>query len=167
VRRSLIRVRDRLRKVFGADEPPSRVAAAWALGIALGLSPFLGLHTLLGLLLAVVFRLNKIDVLLGTMISNPWVLTAYFPVSVALGQWLLGVDVPRIELPELRQLLSPAAWGEQRAWLEPLLLAWGAGATLLAAIGGVLTYFLVRAAVIRHRRRIAVARAGVPPRRPH
>jgi hypothetical protein len=131
------------------------VAAAWAVGIGIGLSPLLGLHTLIGLLLAVVFRLNKIDVLLGTMISNPWVLTAYFPVSVALGQWILGIRVPHIEIPEIRQLLSPTAWGEQRAWLEPLLFAWSMGAAVLALIGGVTTYFLVRAAVVRHRLRLA------------
>jgi uncharacterized protein len=157
VRLSLARVRDRLRHAFGADEPPSRVAAAWALGIGLGLSPIIGLHTVLGLLLALVFRLNKIDVLLGTMVSNPWVLTAYFPVSVALGKRLLGIAVPRIELPAFRQLLSFAAWNEQRSWLEPLMLAWTAGATLFALVGGVLSYFVVRAAVVRHRRRLAAA----------
>ncbi len=155
MRRSLTRVRDRLRHVFGADEPPARVAAAWALGIGIGLSPLLGLHTVIGLLLAVVLRLNKVDVLLGTMISNPWVLTAYFPISVALGQWLLATRVPRIEIPGLRQIFSFAAWNSQRAWLAPLLLTWTAGATVLALVGATVTYVLVRAAVIRHRRRLA------------
>jgi hypothetical protein len=159
VRLSLAGVRDRLRHVFGADEPPARVAAAWALGIGLGLSPFLGLHTLIGLLLAVVLRLNKIDVLLGTMISNPWVLTAYFPISVALGQLLLGVKVPRIVIPGLRQLFSFAAWNAHRAWLAPLLLTWAAGSTVLALIAAGVTYLLVRAAVVRHRRRLAAAAA--------
>jgi uncharacterized protein len=159
VRQSLLAVRDRLRHVLGADEPPARVAAAWALGIGIGLSPLLGLHTVLGLVLAMILRLNTIDVLLGTMISNPWVLTAYFPASVALGTWLLGIRVPRIELPELHQLFSVAAWTEQRAWLEPLMLAWGAGATLIAAIGAVATYLGVRAAVMRHRRRLSPGRS--------
>lgn len=160
---SLTRVRDRLRHVFGADEPPSRVAAAWALGIGVGLSPFLGFHTLLGLLLAVLLRLNKVDVLLGTMISNPWVLTAYFPLSVAVGGWLLGVRVPHIVLPARHKLFSLTAWTEQRAWLQPLFVTWTVGATIFAVVGGVTTYFVVRAAVVRHRRRLAAARAEAPP----
>jgi uncharacterized protein (DUF2062 family) len=158
VRQSFLKVRDRLRHAFGADEPPSRVAAAWALGIGIGLSPFIGLHTVLGLLLAVIFRLNKIDVLLGTMVSNPWVLTVYFPASVALGKWMLRINVPRIVIPELQQLLSIAAWNDQRSWLEPLLLSWTVGGTVCALVGAAVTYFLVRSAAVRHRRRLAAHR---------
>jgi hypothetical protein len=146
--------RERLRHVLGADEPAERVAGAWALGIGIGLSPLLGLHTVIALLLAVLLRLNKVDVLLGTMISNPWVLAAYFPACVVLGQWLLGIEVPRVAMPELHQLLSPSAWREQGAWLRPLVLAWWAGAGTVAVAGGGVTYLAVRKAVIRHRRKL-------------
>ena len=151
MRRLVTAARDRLRTVLGAGETPERIASAWALGIGIGLSPFLGLHTALALLLAVLFRLNKVDVLLGTMVSNPWVLAGYFPACVALGQWLVGVEVPRVALPELHLLLSLAAWREQGAWLKPLMLAWAAGASVVTIAGAGLTYSIVRLAVIRHR----------------
>jgi uncharacterized protein len=152
VRKLLAVARGRLRAVFGAGEPPERIAAAWALGIGIGLSPFLGLHTALALLLAVLLRLNKVDVLLGTMISNPWVLAGYFPACVVLGQWMLGVEVPRVAIPELDLLLSPAAWREHGAWLRPLMVSWAAGAGVVTIAGAAATYPLVRVAVIRHRR---------------
>ena len=157
----LATTRERLRAVLGAGETPERVAGAWALGVGIGLSPLLGLHTVVALLLAVLLRLNKVDVLLGTMISNPWVLAAYFPACVVLGQWLLGIEVPRVAMPELHQLLSPSAWREQGAWLRPLMAAWWAGAGTVAVVGTGATYVAVRAAVIRHRRRLA----GLPPSR--
>ncbi|MFI5143770.1 MAG: DUF2062 domain-containing protein, partial [Thermoanaerobaculales bacterium] len=55
-------LRDRLQSVVGVKEPPARLAAAWAVGIGIGMSPFLGLHTAIALLLAFAFRLNKVDV---------------------------------------------------------------------------------------------------------
>lgn len=149
----LAAARGRLRAVLGATEPPERIAAAWALGIGIGLSPLLGLHTVSALLLAVLLRLNKVDVLLGTMISNPWVLAAYFPACVVLGQWLLGIEVPRVAMPELNQVFSPSAWREQGEWLRPLMAAWWAGAGAVTVVGTGATYLAVRAAVVRHRRR--------------
>ena len=150
----LAATRDRLRAALGATEPPERIAAAWALGIGIGLSPLLGLHTVGALLLAVLLRLNKVDVLLGTMISNPWLLAAYFPACVVLGQWLLGIDVPRVAIPELSQLFSPSAWREQGEWLRPLMAAWWAGAGAVTVVGTGAPYFGVRAAVVRHRRKL-------------
>jgi len=149
----LATTRERLRRALGADEPPQRVAAAWAIGIGVGLSPLLGLHTAVALTLAILLRLNKVDVLLGTMISNPWVLAAYFPACVVLGAWLLGIDVPRVVMPELHEMLSPAAWRAQESWLRPLLGAWWAGAGVVSLAGGAATFVAVRAAVIRHRAR--------------
>ncbi len=151
--------RRRLRAVLGAGETPERIAAAWAVGIGIGLSPLLGLHTVLALAAALVFRLNKADVLLGTMITNPWALAVYFPTCVVAGQWLLGIEVPRVAPPELRLLLSVSAWREQGAWLGPLLLAWWTGSGIAALAGAPLTYLAVRAAVRRHR-----ARHQAPPR---
>jgi len=155
VRRALADARDRLRLALGAGAPPERIAAAWALGVGIGLSPLIGLHTALALLLAVLLRLNKIDVLLGTMISNPWVLAFYFPACVFLGESLLGISVPRVVIPELHQLLSAAAWREQEEWLRPLLLAWSAGSGLVAVAGSTLTFVAVRGGITRRRRRTA------------
>jgi uncharacterized protein (DUF2062 family) len=86
------------------------------------------------------------------MISNPWVLAGYFPACVVLGQWMLGVEVPRVAIPDLNLLLSPAAWRDQGAWLKPLMLAWAAGAGVVTIAGAGLTYPIVRTAVVRHRR---------------
>jgi hypothetical protein len=141
--------------VLGTGETPERIAAAWAVGIGVGLSPLLGLHTVLALAAALAFRLNKVDVLLGTMITNPWALAVYFPACVVAGQWLLGIEVPRVAVPELRLLLSASAWGDQAAWLKPLLLVWWTGSGIATVVGTTVTYFAVRAAVRRHRARHA------------
>ncbi len=147
------RFRTRLQAAVGTHEPPSRLAAAWGIGIAVGLSPFLGLHTVLALLLAFSFKLNKLDVLLGTLIMNPWTFPLYFPAATLLGRWITGVRVPRVVLPRVAQLLRPDVWREQAEWLRPLLLVWGVGATIVAAAGGIATFYFVRTLIVAHRRR--------------
>jgi uncharacterized protein (DUF2062 family) len=147
------RLRERLRQVIGIDEEASRLAAAWAIGVGIGLSPLFGLHTAIALVIAFVFRLNKLDVLVGTLIVNPWSLTLYFPVAVVIGKRITGVTVPRIVLPHLAQIFDPTVWEEQAAWLKPLMLAWGVGAAVVALVVGLVTYWGVRRVIELHRRR--------------
>src|SRR5262245_21088221 len=78
-----------LLELLGREEPIERVAAAIALGVALGLSPFLGFHLLLAIGLATVFRLNRIDAALGTLVGNPWTFPPVFALGYRLGRALL------------------------------------------------------------------------------
>ena len=146
-------LRARLRGVVGASEPPARLAAAWALGIGIGMSPFLGLHTAIALVLAFAFRLNKVDVFVGTLVANPWTLSVYFPAAVYVGQRLTGVPMPALALPAPEMLARPAFWRSHAPWLRSLLVAWGAGALVCALVGAALTYFVLDRVIERHRRR--------------
>lgn len=145
-------VRDRLRSAVGAQEPPGRLAAAWALGVGIALSPFLGLHTLIALLLGLVLRLNKPDILAGTFVINPWTLPLYFPAAVFLGRRVTGVTIPSAELPSTDEMLSLAVDKAELDWVKAILVAWGAGSALLAIPLAVATYFVLRRAIVTYRR---------------
>jgi uncharacterized protein (DUF2062 family) len=153
VKEILERVRTRFASVVGVHESPERLAAAWALGIGIGLSPLFGLHTLLALLLAVVLRLNKVDVLLGTLIINPWTLPLYFPAAVIVGRRVTGVRIPHLALPPPEQLLHLAVWRDNAPWVRSILLAWGIGAGIFSVLVGAGTYALLRRLVLVRRRR--------------
>ena len=147
------RLRSRFDRVVGVHEQPERLAAAWALGLTIGFSPLIGLHTVLALLLALIFRLNKMDVFLGTLVVNPWTLPVYFPVAVYVGKRITGVRVPRFVLPRPEEVLHAAVWREHVPWLRSVLLAWGAGAMVLALIAGGVTFVVLRQMIRFHRRR--------------
>ena len=66
---------------LGREEPPERVAAALGVGVAIGFSPFVGLHLVIALALALLFRLNKIDTVLGTFVGNVPTWSVTFPVG--------------------------------------------------------------------------------------
>ncbi len=152
MRAILERARSRFQDAVGIHESPERLASAWALGIGLGLSPLLGLHTVIALLLAFAFRLNKVDVLLGTLIANPWTLTLYFPAAVWLGKRMTGVRVPRFVIPHPEEVLHAAMWRDRAPWLRSLLLTWGVGASVLAALAGLVTYLVLKRLIVFHRR---------------
>lgn len=135
---------ERLREATGAGGDPSRFAASWAVGVGIGLSPFLGAHTLLALALALLLRLNKVDVLLGTLVSNPWTLSVYFPLATALGALLTGTALTIPSLPPPAELADPFLWRQQAQTLWPLVLSWLVGAGVLAPMGAGLTFALVR-----------------------
>lgn len=147
--------RARLSRLVGADESAARLAAAWAVGVAISLSPFLGLQTALALVASIVFRLNKIDVLLATLLINPWTLPPYFAATVTLGAWLTGLRIADLTVPETHLLLSPRTWQEHVVWLKPILLAWFSGAGLTAPVGGLLTYVAIRRVIETRRQRAA------------
>ena len=55
-----------LEALLHIDDSPERTAAAFALGVFFGFSPFLGFHTILGIVFAFLLNLNRVAVLLGS-----------------------------------------------------------------------------------------------------
>ncbi len=83
-----------LKKVFRSllelNERPEHIAFSFALGVFLGFSPLLGLHTVLGLALAFWFRLNKVAILLGVYANAPWIIVPYYAFATWLGVQVIG-----------------------------------------------------------------------------
>ncbi|MEP7131699.1 MAG: DUF2062 domain-containing protein [Acidobacteriota bacterium] len=160
--------------LLGREESPERVAAAIGLGIAIGFSPFVGVHLVLALALAVLFRLNKLDAVLGTLAGNVPTWGVVFPLGFSLGRWILRYDrriVPRLNLEPL--LHSDFTWifhpvhtlhvvfGHRALW--PRLLSFLVGTTILAIALGVVSALIARAILrLYHARhpRVAVRAAN-------
>jgi uncharacterized protein len=148
-----------LADLLGREEPPERVAAAIALGIGVGFSPFLGFHFLIALALAFLFRLNRVDAVIGQFAGNPWTLPPVFAAGYAFGRVLLGYD--RNEVPDLPwdRLLHRDFWhaftGEA---LRPRLLSFLVGTLVISTLIAFAAYFVVREALrVYHRRHPHVA----------
>jgi len=83
--------RSTFRRLLTLDDPPERTALAFAIGVFIAFSPFLGLHTIMATLVAVLFRFNKVAVFAGTFINNPFLtLVPIIIASYAVGAFLLG-----------------------------------------------------------------------------
>jgi len=98
------RMRHWLDQMLHTHDTPSRTAAAFALGVFLGFSPLLGLHTLLGLVLAFLLNLNRVAVLLGIYSNLPWILPAYYTLTTMAGAAILRVPIkPQIGRASCRE----------------------------------------------------------------
>lgn len=70
------------------------IAAGVAAGAAISFTPFLGLHILLGSVLAFIIRGNYIGVVIGTFLGNPWTFPFIFALNYEIGAYFLGTEVP-------------------------------------------------------------------------
>jgi uncharacterized protein (DUF2062 family) len=148
--------RDRLGHLLHTHDTPERTAAAYALGVFFGFSPFLGLHTLLGIAFAFALNLNRVAVLLGVYSNLPWVLPAYYTAATAAGAAVLGAEVP----PELATSLREGSWMEFRTLaiaVRPLAMSFLVGSTAGAVLLAGAAYRLSLAAILARRRHVSKA----------
>ena len=153
------RTRRWLSHLLHTHDTPERTAAAYAVGVFFGFSPFLGLHTVLGLLVAFVFNLNRVAVLLGIYSNLPWILPAYYTLATMLGAALLRVDIPPGLLRDLRNALDGVSWGEFRTLtkaLTPMLWAYALGSMIGAVALAIAAYRASLTMIVAHRRRVAL-----------
>ncbi|TRO67543.1 DUF2062 domain-containing protein [Christiangramia sabulilitoris] len=76
--------------IIKSNEPPHKKAAAIALGVFVGISPFWGIHTLLVFTLAAVLNLNKVIAFLFSNISIPPFIPFIIYASYQFGSFLTG-----------------------------------------------------------------------------
>ena len=160
-------IRKWMEALFHIHDTPQRTAAAFALGVFFGFSPFLGLHTLLALACAFVFNLNRVAVLVGVYSNLPWIIAAWYAITTAAGAWLLGTKLPPNFGERLRELFELSLW-HQEFWeqllvlLNPLLWPYLVGSFIGAVLLACAAYLVTRGFLEARRRHLREART-----RPH
>lgn len=139
-------------------DTPKRTAAAFGLGVAIGFSPFLGLHSVIGLLLAFALDLNRVAVLAGLWLNLPWVMAPYYAATTALGAWLTGSPMPPHLLSRLERAWDLPTWGARMHaighLLGPLVVPYTLGSMIVAVPLGFMAYgFALPVIEARHRHR--------------
>lgn len=134
--------RERLRQVLTIRESPGRVAAAFAMGVFIGMSPLLGFHTVLGLLVAWAFRLNRFVTLVGVYVTNPWTIVPIYTFGTWVGARMMGMTdiVPEIDWSHLSLSLLVHEF-------RPLLLPFVTGTLVIGSASAVISFFLIKKAV--------------------
>ena len=149
------RVRAWLEELLHTHDTPQRTAAAYALGVFLGFSPLLGLHTILGLILAFGLRLNRVAVLLGVYSNLPWILVPYYTLATWLGATLLRAVPPPGLVEDFIKALQNRSWSEFRLAfqaLEPVFWAFTLGSTIGAALLSLIAYRVAFVMITTHRK---------------
>ena len=143
----------RLGAVLRLDDPPWRVALALAIGVFISCTPFYGLHTLLSLAVATIFRLNKAVTVTGAWLNLPWFAPLVYGFALRIGAFVLpelrGADIA--EITELLQMYSVLSAADLIDLLGSVSLALLIGSLAVGTVAGVVTY--IAAYLLLRRRR--------------
>lgn len=150
-------VRRWLDALLHVNDTPERTAAAYALGVFMGFSPFLGLHTAVAIALAFPLRLNRVAVLLGVYSNLPWIIAPYYAFVTFMGGVIMRVKPPddlRERLSDMFELsvTSRMFWDEVVHLLRPLLWPYALGSLIGATVLATVAYRMALLFVIRRRK---------------
>lgn len=145
-------VRRCLDALLRIDDTPERTAAAFSIGVFFGFSPFIGLHTVLAVGIAFIFRLNRVAVLLGVYSNLPWIIVPYYTFATIVGAMLTRQRLPpgfRDRLADLFDLSFHdwSFWRQVGALLEPLVWPYAIGSSIGAVMLAGASYPVARALI--------------------
>jgi uncharacterized protein (DUF2062 family) len=114
---------------------PSEIARGLAIGVFAGMSPFLGFHIIIAVVLAMLFKGNKIMALIGTGVGNPLTFSFIFYLDYKVGRWVLGGTTESFKPLSLDPLeILHASW--------KILFPMSLGSLILGLLAATLAYFL-------------------------
>ncbi len=141
--------------MLGSDSPPEVVAASFAIGVAISFTPLLGLHWVIALALAFALRLNKVDILLGTLVVNPLTLPAVGAVAIPIGRFFLQARREAIAHLPWREMFRRSFWTAAGPTMRAIGVPMAVGMFALSVVAGALTYVVLLALIRRHRAKVA------------
>jgi uncharacterized protein (DUF2062 family) len=143
--RMILDMRELFRKLLQIQDTPERTALAFSIGIFLGFSPFLGLHTLTGLAIAFLFRLNRLAILVGVWTNTPWWLVPYYTLATWLGMWVVRFRIDWATLEGMFQSGKEKGFLTSEFWTQ-VASQWGllgsflTGSLILALLLSLIAY---------------------------
>ncbi len=129
---------------------PRYIARGLAFGVFAGCFPLFGLQTIIGVLLAVIFRGHKLAAAAGTWVSNPLTYLPIFAFNYKVGELLLGFGIGKT------QVTFPDNW---QSWTElkesglVFLVTLFFGCLVIGWVAAILTYIISLKSLSRWRRR--------------
>jgi uncharacterized protein len=135
-------------------DTPHRTAAAFACGVFLSFSPFLGLQILIAVGLSVLLRLSRMALLAGLCMNLPWIMLPWYTLTTVAAAAALGTPVG----PEVRGALtslldlsffSTGFWTQAFHIVTPFFWSFLIGSTIGAVLVGIGAYLMVVRLVTR------------------
>ncbi|MDH7500823.1 MAG: DUF2062 domain-containing protein [candidate division NC10 bacterium] len=138
------------RDLLHLDDQPHKIAGGLAVGVFIGFSPFYGAHMILAVLLAFLFRLNKVAAIAGTWVVLPWFVPFVLSFAYLLGRFLMGKGIG-----------FPQDFCLEREWILQNLLPLWLGCTVMGVGAAGSAYFIARR-VLEKRRKTSLPGDGRP-----
>ena len=151
--------KDKFRAIFTVKDSPRRIAAAFAMGVFMGISPFLGLHYIGAFFLAWLFRLNKLVAIVGVSVNNPWTIVPLSTFCVWIGAKMIGIKqvLPEVDWENVSLMAIAKKMTDLDNFLYmvkqlmPLIKAFFAGSFLVCTLSALISYFIIHTLAVKYR----------------
>lgn len=152
--------KDKFRTILLVKDSPHRIALAFAIGVFLGISPFLGLHYIGGFFVAWLAGLNKLVTMIGISVNNPWTIVPLSSFCVWIGAKLIGIKqiLPEVEWESVTLMNVLGKFSDFHNFIEmikqlwPLIASFFVGSLLLGSISAVASYFIIQMIMTRYKK---------------
>ncbi len=84
---------------------PREIALGFALGLLIAMTPFMGLHTIVAVAVAALFKWNKISAAISVWITNAVTAPIVYPITYLVGARIMGIE-KAFNLKELNSLAA-------------------------------------------------------------
>ncbi len=152
--------RDKFISILKVKDSPHRIALAFALGVFVGISPFLGLHYIGAFFLAWLFRLNKLVAVVGVSVNNPWTIVPLSTFSVWIGAKMMGIKevLPEIDWAGITITkiagkfadLESLTFMTKKLW--PVISSFFVGSMLACTVSAIASYFIVQILLAKYKK---------------
>lgn len=138
-------------KSMRAHGNPQQIALGMGIGVFAGMLPWVISQTVVALILAAIFRANKVSAAAGTWITNPFTNLPLYFIGYAMGALLMGQPV--LPYDELHKgFVEASSFMEvAKIFVSRLGMPIFIGTAILGAIMGIAAYFITYQAVIAYR----------------
>jgi uncharacterized protein len=144
----------RLRALLHLDDPPQRIALALAIGVFISCTPLLGLQTILAIVVATVFRLNRAAIVTGVWINLPWFTPVVYGAALTVGGLILPDPGGTRDAWVAYFMSQPFGlrWQDLMTLLEELSTALLVGTTVVGLAAAAVTYVVALSFISARRR---------------
>lgn len=147
---------------------PQQMSLGLALGIFVGMSPFIGFHTAIAVMLASVFKWSKIAAGVGVFVTNPLTAPLIYPLTYKLGAVITGFSEPI----QWFKLFEQGGFVGMMKNSPLILVDMIVGGAIIGVPLSVITYYITFQAVLAARKRMERRKAqrkkkmGSPKKKP-
>ena len=144
-------IKNYLYRILRAEATPHKIALAVAIGFFVACFIPVGGHTVIVLLLAILFRVDKIIAFIATWIANPYTIPFMYPAFCFTGSKIIGADLTfqHINL-ELKHIICNFHWHDVFALGRELLLSYLVGGFVCGLVISTAGYMIFKKLVKRY-----------------
>ncbi len=144
------------------SDTPHKVAAGLASGMAVALTPLIGIQFVVAALLALAIRGNVLASAIGSFVANPWTLPAIWEITYHIGAWILpgGYGLPSPDTLDYLKTFGAVAAAALTFQFDllpgrvrPIWMPMMVGSLPLAVICWIFSYWLTRWFIERYQAR--------------